>query len=51
VVQLLENFDLATDSLDILLVLDFGLFEYFDCDLLACENMCAKFDLSKSAFT
>ena len=32
-VQLLEDLDLATDALDILLVFNLGLFQYFDSDL------------------
>lgn len=47
----LEDVDFACDSFHITLILDFIFFENLNGYFLACEHVCPKSYLSKSALT
>lgn len=51
VVHLLEDFDFSRDAFNVFLVFDFGLFQDFDCDLLARQNVRAQPDFAEGALT
>lgn len=51
VADLLENFDLASDALNVFLVVDLVLLENFDGDLFASEGVLTELDLAESSFS
>ena len=48
--DLLEDFDLPSDSLHVFLIVDFVLLEDFDCYFFASQSVLAQLDLSKGSF-
>jgi len=50
VANLLQNLDLASDTLDIFLVIDFLLLKNFYCHFFAGQNVRTLFDLAEGAF-
>ena len=51
VVHLFQNFDFSRDAFNVFLVFDFGLFQNFDCDLLARQDVRAEPDFAEGALT
>ena len=47
VANLLENLDFTSDPINVCLVLDLALFEYFDCNLFASDCLYPKLDFSE----
>ena len=51
VVHLFQDFDFSRDAFNVFLVFDFGLFQNFDCDLFACQDVRAEPDFAEGALT